>query len=310
MRYSYNYKRKAVELYRQGLWPDTPDGLNTKDFRKMIRSWVRIEESCGPDALRHKSQNKEWTPEERYTLVARVLAGDSIKNVAYTLNEVPYKSYFNFDYGGRIFCLACGREVDSYMDGSLCGECCGSVLSCTCCGEGLNEDNAYYDEDGNPYCEDCFNRNFAYDDIYDCYIPVESAVYFQVVTDDLTVVSQYVTDEANLYSCKTWMDSDGMTTMRLCDMSQDFFLAIANQWLSTAAYEFKRLRYSYYSCETPEETKKQKAKISQMYDDLFHGVTDQMQDYVDNNPYVRTITPMEHRDVRPVFESEPCELEF
>ena len=82
MRYSYTYKRKAVELYRQGLWPDTPDGLNTKDFRKMIRSWFRIEESCGPDALRHKSQNKEWTPEERYTLVARVLAGDSIKNVA------------------------------------------------------------------------------------------------------------------------------------------------------------------------------------------------------------------------------------
>ncbi|MCR5637978.1 MAG: helix-turn-helix domain-containing protein, partial [Lachnospiraceae bacterium] len=59
MRYSYNYKRKAVELYRQGLWPDTPDGLNTKDFRKMIRRWVKIEESCGPNALRHKSQNKE-----------------------------------------------------------------------------------------------------------------------------------------------------------------------------------------------------------------------------------------------------------
>ena len=82
MRYSYNYKRKAVELYQQGLWPDTPDGLNTEYFRKMIRRWVRIEESCGPDALRHKSQNKEWTPEERYALVARVLTGDSIKNVA------------------------------------------------------------------------------------------------------------------------------------------------------------------------------------------------------------------------------------
>ena len=85
MRYSYNYKRKAVELYRQGLWPDTPDGLKTEDFRKMIRSWSRIEESCGLDALRHKSQNKEWTPEERYALVSRVLAGDSIKNVAYSV---------------------------------------------------------------------------------------------------------------------------------------------------------------------------------------------------------------------------------
>lgn len=225
-------------------------------------------------------------------------------------NEVPYKSFFNFNYGGRMFCLACGREVYSYMDGSLCGECCGSALSCTCCGEGLNEDNACYDKDGNPYCEDCFSRNFAYDNIYDCSIPVENAVHFQVVTDDLTVVSQYVTDEANLYNCKTWMDSDGMTTMRLCDMSQDFFLAIASQWLSTAAYEFKKFRYSYYSCDTPEETRKQKAKVAQMYDELFHGVTDKMQEYVDGNPYVRTITPMEHRDVCPIFESEPCELSF
>lgn len=82
MRYSYDYKRKAVEMYRQGLWPDTPDGLNTKDFHKAIRKWVRIEESCGPDALRHKNHNKEWTPEERYALVARVLAGESNQKVA------------------------------------------------------------------------------------------------------------------------------------------------------------------------------------------------------------------------------------
>ncbi len=82
MRYSYDYKRKAVELYRQGLWPDTPDGLDTKNFRKTIRYWVRIEEFCGPDALRNKKQDKEWTPEERYDLVAQVLAGESIKSVA------------------------------------------------------------------------------------------------------------------------------------------------------------------------------------------------------------------------------------
>jgi transposase-like protein len=84
MRYSYDYKRKAVELYYQGQWPDTPDGLNTEDFRKTIRRWVRIEESCGPDALRRKGHNKEWTPEDRYALVARVLAGESIKSVAFS----------------------------------------------------------------------------------------------------------------------------------------------------------------------------------------------------------------------------------
>ena len=81
MRYSYEYKRKAVELYRQGLWPDTPEGINKGDFHRMIRRWVRIEDACGPDALKHKN-NKDWTPEERYALVARVLAGESNQSVA------------------------------------------------------------------------------------------------------------------------------------------------------------------------------------------------------------------------------------
>ena len=83
MRYSYEYKRKAVELYRQGLWPDTPDGIITKNFHIMIRRWVRVEDANGPDALKHKN-NKEWSPEERYALVARVLAGESNQSVAFS----------------------------------------------------------------------------------------------------------------------------------------------------------------------------------------------------------------------------------
>ena len=85
MHYSYIFKRNAVDLYHQGLWPDTPDGISTEIFRNTIRGWVRIEESCGPDALRHKEHNKEWSPEERYALVARVLAGESLKSVAYSV---------------------------------------------------------------------------------------------------------------------------------------------------------------------------------------------------------------------------------
>ena len=107
MRYSYEYKRKAVELYRQGLWPDTPEGINTEEFRKTIRSWVRIEESCGPDALRHKEHNKEWTPEERYALVVRVLAGESNKNVAYSVGissgqQTMGSKYKIYGYNGLI----------------------------------------------------------------------------------------------------------------------------------------------------------------------------------------------------------------
>ena len=84
MRYSYEYKLKCVEMYRRGEWPETPEGIKNKhDFRKMVRSWVRIEENCGFEALRYKKQNKNWLPEERYELVAQVLAGQSIKETAY-----------------------------------------------------------------------------------------------------------------------------------------------------------------------------------------------------------------------------------
>ena len=108
MRYSFVYKIKAIELYRQGLWPETPDGIDEKNFHETVRSWVRIEESCGPQALIHKSQNKEWAPEERYSLVARVLAGESYKSVAYTYGvtySVLYqwvRNYKIYGYNGLI----------------------------------------------------------------------------------------------------------------------------------------------------------------------------------------------------------------
>ena len=83
MKYSYEYKRKCVEMYRQGKWPETPEGIQKENFHKMIRGWSRMEESCGPEALRHKNQNKVWTEEEKYELVAKVMAGASYKGTAY-----------------------------------------------------------------------------------------------------------------------------------------------------------------------------------------------------------------------------------
>ena len=83
MRYSYEYKRKCVEMYREGRWPETPTGIKDPDnFHDMIRRWVRAEDANGPDVLKHRGTNKEWTPEEKYELVARVIAGSSIQSVA------------------------------------------------------------------------------------------------------------------------------------------------------------------------------------------------------------------------------------
>jgi len=82
MRYSYEFKKRCVELYRDGKWPKPPEGVKQKRFRDKIREWDRIEEANGPEALKHQISNKNWTPESRYELVAQVLAGKSITSVA------------------------------------------------------------------------------------------------------------------------------------------------------------------------------------------------------------------------------------
>lgn len=82
MRYSYEYKLKWIEMYRQGRWPESPQGIKEDRFHRKIREWVRIEESCGAEALRHKPQNKVWSADEKYELVARVMAGASYTSTA------------------------------------------------------------------------------------------------------------------------------------------------------------------------------------------------------------------------------------
>ena len=82
MKYSYEYKKQCVELYRQGKWAETPNDISEKEFHKLIRRWFKVEEACGPEALKHKNQNKVWTAEEKYELVAKALAGASIETTA------------------------------------------------------------------------------------------------------------------------------------------------------------------------------------------------------------------------------------
>ena len=69
-------------MYRAGQWVDTPQGIGRKDFRKRIVQWSKIADLHGIDSLKHSTTCKERTTEERYELVARVLAGESQKQVA------------------------------------------------------------------------------------------------------------------------------------------------------------------------------------------------------------------------------------
>ena len=110
MRYSYEFKRTAVELYRQGKWPDTPIGVTKKSFHTKVREWYRMEEKLGPEALKHKNFNTEWTPEKKLELVSQVLAGNSSREVGYanglsnTVLDSWVRKYKKMGYNGLVNC--------------------------------------------------------------------------------------------------------------------------------------------------------------------------------------------------------------
>ncbi len=52
MKYSYEFKKQCVELYRQGKWPKTPEGVNTDRFHVQLFvgfGWKRLaaQKYCG-----------------------------------------------------------------------------------------------------------------------------------------------------------------------------------------------------------------------------------------------------------------------
>ena len=49
MRYTYEFKRKCVEMYRQGMYPQTPEGLSDFRFHKTVR---QLFEERGEDGFR------------------------------------------------------------------------------------------------------------------------------------------------------------------------------------------------------------------------------------------------------------------
>ena len=108
MRYSYQFKRDAVELYRQGKWPDTPKGVKVDSFHGKIREWVRIEDESGPEALKHKTKNTEWTPEQKLELVSQVIAGNSSRKIGFangvtnTLLDSWVRKYKMLGYNGLV----------------------------------------------------------------------------------------------------------------------------------------------------------------------------------------------------------------
>ena len=81
MKYSYEFKKECVQLYREGRWADTPEGVKEKRFHDTIKEWFKLEEKHGPEILKHRN-NIEWTTDEKLEVVSKVLAGNTIGSVA------------------------------------------------------------------------------------------------------------------------------------------------------------------------------------------------------------------------------------
>ena len=58
MRYTYEFKKQCITMYRQGQYPKTPKGISKIKFHQKVREWVRMEEACGSEVLKHKAQNR------------------------------------------------------------------------------------------------------------------------------------------------------------------------------------------------------------------------------------------------------------
>ena len=107
MKYSYEFKKECVQLYREGIWANTPEGTSEKNFHDSIRIWFKLEELHGPEILKH-GNNINWTPDEKLEMVSKVLAGNSIKSIAieYGINDGQLYSwvnkYKNYGYNGLV----------------------------------------------------------------------------------------------------------------------------------------------------------------------------------------------------------------
>lgn len=82
MRYDYEFKKKCVDLYQQGIYADTPEGVSDESFKLQIRRWSRMMAAHGPSALMHKKLKRKWSSEEKLQLVCEVLGGAPLTAVA------------------------------------------------------------------------------------------------------------------------------------------------------------------------------------------------------------------------------------
>ena len=83
MKYSWEFKLECVNKHKNGEYINISGSpCFHHNFMNHVRDWVATYDELGVDGLKHSPTNKNWTPEKRFELVAKVLAGHSIGSVA------------------------------------------------------------------------------------------------------------------------------------------------------------------------------------------------------------------------------------
>ena len=93
MKYTVEFKLECVNKYKNGIHINYPFGHSKSSFLTQVREWTKKYEDLGIDGLKHSSSNKEWTVEQRFELVAKVLAGNSINYVSLNAHINPGQLY-------------------------------------------------------------------------------------------------------------------------------------------------------------------------------------------------------------------------
>ena len=93
------------------------------------------------------------------------------------------------NYSGATECIWCGKLV-SIEDGTLeredrvvCSSCDTDFCNCVVCDTRLYGEGIYYFDD-EPYCEECFDDRFSWDDYTFSYVPLDEMITAFIVPDD------------------------------------------------------------------------------------------------------------------------------
>ncbi len=82
MKYDWKFKLDCVIKHKEGRRDFVPAARNKKSILNHVSAWVKAFDDLGVDGLKHNSKNRDWTAGQRFELVAKVLAGNSLTSVA------------------------------------------------------------------------------------------------------------------------------------------------------------------------------------------------------------------------------------